>query len=86
LRRALACQIGAQPAPSGQEFTYTVRAQGRLETAEEFGAIAVRSNPDGSVVRLKDVASIELATGKLELAGLQRNPLTTLALDSSGRS
>jgi HAE1 family hydrophobic/amphiphilic exporter-1 len=53
-------QIGAQPAPSGQEFTYTVRAQGRLETAEEFGAIAVRSNPDGSVVRLKDVASIEL--------------------------
>jgi HAE1 family hydrophobic/amphiphilic exporter-1 len=53
-------QIGAQPAPSGQEFTYTVRAQGRLQTAEEFGAIAVRSNPDGSVVRLKDVASIEL--------------------------
>ena len=41
-------------------MTYTVRAQGRLQTAEEFGAIAVRSNPDGSVVRLKDVARIEL--------------------------
>ena len=53
-------QIGAQPAPSGQEMTYTVRAQGRLQTAEEFGAIVVRSNPDGSVVRLKDVARIEL--------------------------
>ena len=53
-------QIGAQPAPSGQEMTYTVRAQGRLQTPEEFGAIAVRSNPDGSVVRLKDVARIEL--------------------------
>jgi HAE1 family hydrophobic/amphiphilic exporter-1 len=53
-------QIGAQPAPSGQEMTYTVRAQGRLQTAEEFGEIAVRSNPDGSVVRLKDVARIEL--------------------------
>jgi HAE1 family hydrophobic/amphiphilic exporter-1 len=53
-------QIGAQPAPSGQEMTYTVRAQGRLQTAEEFGQIAVRSNPDGSVVRLKDVARIEL--------------------------
>jgi hydrophobic/amphiphilic exporter-1 (mainly G- bacteria), HAE1 family len=53
-------QIGAQPAPSGQEMTYTVRAQGRLQTAEEFSAIAVRSNPDGSVVRLKDVARVEL--------------------------
>jgi len=53
-------QIGAQPAPSGQEMTYTVRAQGRLQTAEEFGAIAVRSNPDGSVVRLQDVARVEL--------------------------
>ena len=41
-------------------MTYTVRAQGRLQTAEEFGDIVVRSNPDGSVVRLKDVARIEL--------------------------
>src|SRR6187399_1951064 len=49
-------QIGARPAPAGQEMTYTVRAQGRLQTPEEFGAIAVRSNPDGSVVRLGDVA------------------------------
>ncbi len=41
-------------------MTYTVRAQGRLQTAEEFGGIAVRSNPDGSVVRLRDVARVEL--------------------------
>src|SRR6267142_2168852 len=53
-------KIGAQPVPRGQEFSYTVRSQGRLETAEEFGGIAVRSNPDGSVVRLSDVARIEL--------------------------
>jgi len=53
-------QIGAQPVPTGQEMTYTVRAQGRLQTAEEFSGIAVRSNPDGSVVRLQDVARIEL--------------------------
>ena len=53
-------QIGAQPAPRGQEMTYTVRAQGRLQTAEEFGAVAVRSDPSGSVVRLRDVARIEL--------------------------
>ena len=53
-------QVGANPAPAGQEMTYTVRSQGRLQTEEEFGAIAVRSNPDGSVVRLRDVARIEL--------------------------
>lgn len=53
-------QIGAEPVPAGQEFTYTVRAQGRLQTEEEFGNIAVRTDPDGSVIRLRDVARIEL--------------------------
>src|SRR5689334_17677696 len=53
-------QVGAEPAPPGNEMTYTVRAQGRLITAEQFGEIVVRSNPDGSLVRLKDVARIEL--------------------------
>ncbi|HMJ85598.1 MAG TPA: efflux RND transporter permease subunit, partial [Vicinamibacterales bacterium] len=53
-------QVGGEPAPPGMEKTYTVRAQGRLQTPEEFGEIVVRSNPDGSVVRLKDVARIEL--------------------------
>ena len=53
-------KIGAEPAPKGKEVTYTIRAQGRLQTPEEFGQIVVRSNPDGSVVRLKDVARMEL--------------------------
>ena len=53
-------QVGAAPAPEGMEKTYTVRAQGRLQTPEEFGQIVVRSNTDGSVVRLKDIARIEL--------------------------
>ena len=53
-------KVGAEPAPRGKEMTYTLRAQGRLQTPEEFGQIVVRSNPDGSVVRLKDVARIEL--------------------------
>src|SRR5262244_2610269 len=52
--------IGTEPAPKGQEFTYTVRSQGRLTSAEEFGNVVVRLNPDGSVVRLKDVSRIEL--------------------------
>ncbi len=53
-------QIGGEPAPPGQELTYTVRAQGRLVQAEEFGDIVVRENPDGSKVRVRDVARIEL--------------------------
>src|SRR5882762_8296307 len=53
-------KVGAEPAPQGKEMTYTLRAQGRLQTPEEFGQIVVRENPDGSAVRLKDVARIEL--------------------------
>src|SRR5216683_593763 len=53
-------QFSAEPGPKGKEMTYTLRAQGRLQTPEEFSQIVVRSNPDGSIVRLKDVARIEL--------------------------
>ncbi len=55
-------QIGGPPAPPGTEFTYTVQTAGRFETAEQFGNVVVRSNPDGSQVLLKDVARIELGT------------------------
>jgi HAE1 family hydrophobic/amphiphilic exporter-1 len=53
-------QVGAEPAPTGKEMTYTVRSQGRLQTPEEFGQIVVLEKPDGSIVRLKDVARLEL--------------------------
>src|SRR5271167_4397915 len=53
-------QIGAKTIPQGQQFTYTVRTQGRLVKPEEFGAINLRSNPDGSIVRLSDIARVEL--------------------------
>jgi HAE1 family hydrophobic/amphiphilic exporter-1 len=53
-------QIGGEPAPAGNEFTYTVQTGGRFETPEEFGEVVVRSNPDGSQVLLKDVSRIEL--------------------------
>ncbi|HKD18502.1 MAG TPA: efflux RND transporter permease subunit, partial [Thermoanaerobaculia bacterium] len=52
--------IGGEPAPPGRKLTYTVRARGRLMNAEEFGDIIVRANADGSLVRLKDVARLEL--------------------------
>jgi HAE1 family hydrophobic/amphiphilic exporter-1 len=53
-------QIGGEPVPQGQEFTYSVRAQGRLTTPEEFEQIVVRAAPDGGIVRIKDVARVEL--------------------------
>ncbi|HKW00630.1 MAG TPA: multidrug efflux RND transporter permease subunit [Vicinamibacterales bacterium] len=55
-------QIGGPPAATGTEYTYTVRTQGRLLNPDEFGNIILRTNPDGSEVRLKDVARLELGT------------------------
>ncbi|OPY62674.1 MAG: Efflux pump membrane transporter BepG [Syntrophorhabdaceae bacterium PtaU1.Bin034] len=53
-------KIGGEPALPGQQFTYTLRTKGRLVSEEEFGSIVIRANRDGSIVRLKDVARIEL--------------------------
>ena len=57
--------VGGEPVPKGQEFTYAVRAQGRLQTAEEFGDIVVRANPDGSMLRVKDVGPHRVGRAKL---------------------
>jgi len=62
-------QVGAEPAPAGIEYTYSIRAQGRLETPEEFAQIVLRANPDGSLVRLKDVARIELGSQTYAMGG-----------------
>src|SRR6202008_3205182 len=53
-------QGGAEPAPPGKELTFTVPTQGRLATAQDFESIVLRANPDGSMVRLRDVARTEL--------------------------
>src|SRR6476646_1064449 len=55
-------QIGGPPAATGTEYTYTVRTQGRLLNEDEFGDIILRTAADGSQVRLKDVARLELGT------------------------
>ncbi len=74
-------QVGAEPGPPGIEFTYAIRAQGRLESPEEFEKIVVRANPDGSMVRLKDVARIELGSQTYSLTGrLNGKPSAVLAL------
>jgi HAE1 family hydrophobic/amphiphilic exporter-1 len=53
-------QLGGDPAPPGQEFTYTVTAKGRLASIADFANIVVRARPDGALVRVKDVARVEL--------------------------
>ena len=78
---APAGQIGGPPAAPGTEFTYTVRTQGRLSTAEEFGDVIVRSNPGGSQVRIKDIARVELGTQTYNaVSRLNGGPASILAV------
>ena len=77
-------QVGAEPAPPGQEFTWNVTAQGRLVEAEQFGEIIVRANPDGSFVRLRDVARIDLgAQTYMQLGRFQGKPAAVIAVYQS---
>lgn len=74
-------QVGAEPIPPGQEFTYSVRAQGRLLTIEDFEAIVVRANNDGSLVRLKDVARVELGAQSYNMIGrMNGKPAAVIAI------
>ena len=74
-------QVGGPPAPAGTEFTYTMRLQGRFSDPKEFGNIILRSNPDGSQVKLQDVARVELGTQLYNAVGrLNGNPAAVLAL------
>jgi hydrophobic/amphiphilic exporter-1 (mainly G- bacteria), HAE1 family len=62
-------KAGGEPAPKGQEFTYSVLAQGRLVSPDEFGQIVVRETPDGGIVRVRDVARIELGSQDYSVTG-----------------
>ncbi|ADW67281.1 efflux RND transporter permease subunit [Granulicella tundricola] len=74
-------QIGAEPIPKGQQFTYTVRTQGRLVKPEEFGAIILRANADGSILHLSDVARIELGDQAYAISGrYNQNPSGVMAV------
>ena len=59
-KQNVAGKIGQEPAPEGQQLVYTVTAKGRLVTPEQFGEIVIRSTGAGGVLRLKDVARVEL--------------------------
>src|SRR6266850_4667625 len=74
-------KLGGRPAPPGQQFTYTVRAQGRLTSEQEFGEIVLRATPNGSIVRLRDVARIELGAQDYDIIGrLNSKPTAVMAL------
>jgi HAE1 family hydrophobic/amphiphilic exporter-1 len=74
-------QIGGEPVPPGQQFTYTVRAPGRLPSAEEFGEIIVRAQPNAGVLRLKDVARVELGAQNYTMSGrLNGKPAALVAI------
>jgi HAE1 family hydrophobic/amphiphilic exporter-1 len=62
-------QVGGEPSPKGQEYTYSVRARGRRISTEDFGQIVVRETPDGGIVRLKDVARAELGSQDYSIIG-----------------
>jgi hydrophobe/amphiphile efflux-1 (HAE1) family protein len=58
--QAPAGQVGQYPSPPGQAFQHGIEIKGRLATAEEFGDIVLRAQPDGSLVKVRDVARVEL--------------------------
>jgi multidrug efflux pump len=60
-------QIGAEPTPGHSDFLVSINAQGRLQTEEEFGQIVVKSGADGEIVRLADVARVEMGAGDYTL-------------------
>jgi len=73
--------VGRPPTPQGQEFTYAITAQGRLVTEKQFGDIVVRENSDGSIVRLKDVARVELGAQLYNVVGkLNGKPSAIMAI------
>src|SRR5277367_866886 len=62
-------QVGSEPIPKGQEFTYSVRAQGRLSSPEEFEDIVIRETPENGIVRVRDVARVELGAQDYSVEG-----------------
>ena len=74
-------QIGTPPIPTGQQFQYTIKSKGRLTTVKEFEEIVLRTGEAGSIVRMKDVARVELGANYYNASGrADGNPATVLAI------
>ncbi|BAN48319.1 efflux RND transporter permease subunit [Metapseudomonas resinovorans] len=82
--QASAGQIGSAPSVNGQQLQMTVTAQGRLSSEEDFGNIVIRTNSDGAIVRLRDVARIELGAQSYDTTStLNGQPSATLVIHQS---
>jgi len=74
-------QVGGEPAPGNQQYTYAVRAQGRLISPEQFGNIVVREAPNGGTVRVRDVARVDLGAQYYNLISrLNGKPTAVIAI------
>jgi hydrophobe/amphiphile efflux-1 (HAE1) family protein len=74
-------RIGARPTSDATQFQINVQTQGRLVTPEQFGNIVIRANPDGSVLRLSDIARIELGAANMDTESrLNGNPAVSIGL------
>jgi len=74
-------RIGARPVPKNQQFQVNVQTQGRLTSPEQFGAIVLRANPDGSTLRVRDVARVELgAQNDDNYSRLNGQPAVTIGI------
>ncbi|MBL8115683.1 MAG: multidrug efflux RND transporter permease subunit [Acidobacteria bacterium] len=71
-------KIGQEPNGGSQEIVYTITTKGRLATPEEFGKVIIRSNPDGTTLRLEDVARIELGSKDYDFVGRINGKSATL--------
>ena len=67
-------RIGARPISDDQQFQINLQTQGRLTTPEEFGDIVIRANPDGSVLRVRDVARVELGAASMDTESRLQRP------------
>ncbi|MCK0195304.1 multidrug efflux RND transporter permease subunit [Ancylobacter sp. 6x-1] len=82
--QASAGLIGSQPAVDGQQLQLTVTAQGRLASAAEFGSIVIRTNKDGAIVRLRDVARVEIGAQSYDTRStLNGQPSATVMIHQS---
>jgi len=74
-------RVGARPTSDATQFQLSVQTQGRLTTPEQFGNIVIRANPDGSVLRVHDVARTELGAANSDtLSRLNGNPAVSIGI------
>ena len=74
-------RIGSRPTSDETQFQFSVQTQGRLSTPDQFGQIVIRANPDGSVLRLSDLARVELGAQNMDTESrLNGNPAVSIGL------